>query len=179
MAAEVDDPRTVRARRSPVHPRLTDVPIGALVVAAVLDVISADGGGHSWAREAYRGATFTLMIGTAFLFLTIAAGLVDRARVTSRGSRPRHAVNIHAVVMTGVGIMSIGDLVLRRNHYSDAPHTPGGVLALTLITVAVMLVGGALGGKLVFEGGLGVAPKRLDARATGDHERAAVPDADV
>jgi hypothetical protein len=40
------------------------------------------------------------------------------------GHNPPGAGAQQGGVMTGVGMLSIGDIVLPRNHYSGAPHTP-------------------------------------------------------
>lgn len=148
----------------PLHPPLTDVPIGAIVITAVVDVASSTGAGHSWARELYRAGTSSLMIGTAVLFLAVAAGLLDRARTTRRGSPPRRAVNVHAWLMTAVGLLAIANILVRRQGYPGAQHTPAVVLVLSLITVVVTVIGGALGGKLVYRGGIGVAPEAGNPR---------------
>lgn len=149
----------------PLHPPLTDVPIGAIVITAVVDVVSSAGEGHSWARELYRAGTFSVMIGTAVLFLAVAAGLLDRARTTRRGSPVRRAVNVHAWLMTAVGLLAIANILVRRQGYPGAQHTPAVVLVLSLIALAVMVIGGALGGKLVYCGGIGVAPAAGNPRA--------------
>ncbi|MGH9154462.1 MAG: hypothetical protein ACRD1K_01075 [Acidimicrobiales bacterium] len=50
------------------HPPWTHAPLGGILIAAVLDVISAiDGGSHAWARDMYRAATFVLMIATSVM----------------------------------------------------------------------------------------------------------------
>jgi uncharacterized membrane protein len=147
---------TSTARR-PLHAALTDIPIGAVLIATVLDVVSAASSGHSLAHETYRAATFTLMIGETGLFLAVAAGLLDARRFTTRGTRQRRSVKVHAWVMAIVGVLGIVDLVLRRNRYGDAAHTPGIVLVVTLLALGIALAGAALGGKLVFRAGIGVA----------------------
>src|SRR3546814_2176796 len=43
----------------PLHPPLTDVPVGAYMLAAAFDVISFAGGDdQAWARDFYRAASF-------------------------------------------------------------------------------------------------------------------------
>jgi hypothetical protein len=81
--------------------------------------------------------------------------------------------------MTGVGVLTIADIVLRQTHHGSALHTPSGVLALTLVTRAMTV----LGGKLVYRAGLGVGPVISAAdrsRAAVDHPgRRSVSDADA
>lgn len=149
---------SARSLGTPVHPPLTDVPIGAVVITVVLDVASAAGSGHAWAREVYRAGTFALMIGTAGLIVAIATGLADRSRATTAGSEARQKVNVHALVMAAVGFVAVADILLRRQGYGDARHTPAAVLVLTVVLLALTVAGGALGGKLVYRIGLGVSP---------------------
>ena len=47
----------------PLHPPLTDVPIGVYVIAAAFDVISFCGDGTAWQREFYQAATFVFIVG--------------------------------------------------------------------------------------------------------------------
>lgn len=47
----------------PTHPPLTDVPIGAYVIAAAFDVISFIGSHTAWSREFYQAATFVMIAG--------------------------------------------------------------------------------------------------------------------
>src|SRR3546814_1074379 len=48
----------------PLHPPLTDVPVGAYMRAAAFDVISFAGGDdQAWARDFYRAASFALIGG--------------------------------------------------------------------------------------------------------------------
>ncbi|PZS34547.1 MAG: hypothetical protein DLM59_04565 [Pseudonocardiales bacterium] len=149
---------SARLLGTPVHPPLTDVPIGAMAITAVLDVASAAGSGHTWAREVYRAGTFALMIGTAVLIVAIATGLADRSRTTSAGSEARSKVNVHALLMAAVGVVAVADILLRRQGYGDARHTPAAVLVVTVVLLVLTVAGGALGGKLVYRIGLGVSP---------------------
>jgi uncharacterized membrane protein len=128
------------------------------MIAAVFDVVSAaDGNSDGWARELYRGGTFVLMVSTAVMALTILSGLIDRSRGTASGSRVRARANVHGAVMGLVAVGSIVDLTLRREVYPDAPHAPAVVVAATLVTFAVAVVGGEMGGRLTYKAGVNVA----------------------
>jgi hypothetical protein len=62
---------------------------------------------------------------------------------------------------------------LRRSVYPDSGHTPAIALALTLLVLALAVLGGTLGGALVFEDGLAVEgkgderPEQSPGTATG------------
>ena len=48
----------------PLHPPLTDIPIGAYVIVAGLDLLSVIGGDdHAWAKELWHAATFVMVAG--------------------------------------------------------------------------------------------------------------------
>lgn len=127
------------------------------------------------AREVFRAGTFTLMVGTAGLFLAAVSGLLDRSSTTAPGSRARRAVNVHATVVAPLMPLSVGNFVLRLGHYGGSAHTPAVVLTLTLVSLGVALVGGTLGGKLAYELGLGVAGTARPPTSSRAHQTV-IPD---
>lgn len=144
--------------RRAFHPPLAHIPIGGVVIAAVCDVVSIAGGSsHVWARTWFKGGSYALIVGTAVLFLAVITGLVERSRRTAGGSADRRSVNRHAITMSLLGAVCVVDLIVRNNHYASARHTPGVVLALTIVALALAAVGGELGGRLVYRRGLGVS----------------------
>src|SRR4051794_22095325 len=74
----------------PLHPPLTDIPVGAYVLAAVLDVISVIGGEQAtladhpeaWSFQMYRAATYALALGAAVSVLAALTGLMDLLKST-------------------------------------------------------------------------------------------------
>lgn len=156
----------ISARR-PLHPPLVHIPVGGVVAAAICDVVSAAGSAHPWAHDWFKGGSYALMIGTAVLFLAAVAGLADRTRATRRGSAPRSLVNRHALVMSLVALACVADLVLRNNVYSSARSAPVAVLVLTLASLGGVIVGGELGGRLVYRHGIGVQPAESASSGPG------------
>src|SRR6516165_9280326 len=73
----------------PFHPPLTDVPVGAYMLAAAFDLISALGRSNSWARDYYRAGTFTLVGGAAISLLAALTGFWDWLRSTEAGTQAR------------------------------------------------------------------------------------------
>jgi uncharacterized membrane protein len=78
----------------PLHPPLTDIPVGAYVLAAAFDVISAVGHNQEWARDYYRAASFTLIGGAAASVLAALTGFWDwrgqPRRARKLGARATH-----------------------------------------------------------------------------------------
>jgi uncharacterized membrane protein len=156
--------RAHRGNASPLprqlHPPLVHAPIGAVLVAAVCDLVSVIGGAsHGWAHTWFKGGSYALIVGTAALILAAASGFVDRARKTAAGSRERASASKHAAVMALMGAVCVVDLLLRIDRYSSAQHTPVVVLVLTLLAAGFAAVGGELGGRLVYRRGVGVQPR--------------------
>ncbi|GAA3263552.1 DUF2231 domain-containing protein [Nonomuraea helvata] len=141
----------------PLHPPLTHAPIGAILIATVLDVISViDGGAHPWARDLFHTGTYVLMTGMGVMFLAIIAGVIDRRRLTAASSRPRQGADVHAALMTALAVVCVLEITLRRNVYADAHATPAVVTGLSVLALALVTVGGELGGRLVYRAGVGV-----------------------
>jgi uncharacterized membrane protein len=162
-------------QRRPIHPPLVHAPIGAVVLAGACDLVSAVGGAsHGWAQTWFKGGTCALTVGAAVLVLAAIAGFADRVRRTGPGSAGRAAVNRHAAVMSLMGVVWVVDLMLRTTLYASAQHTPALVLVVTLAALTLATLGGELGGRLVYRGGIGVDP-RAPAKARPDAVQATTP----
>src|SRR5215212_1488063 len=103
----------------PLHPPLTDVPIGAYVLAAVFDVISAVGNDEEWAHDFYRAASFTLLGGAAVSVLAALTGFWDWLKSTEKGTQARRTVNAHAWTMITVTVLILTDVGLRAFAFWD------------------------------------------------------------
>jgi len=140
----------------PLHPPLTDIPIGAYVLAAVFDVISIAGQNNDWARDFYRAGTFAFVGGAAVSVLAALTGFWDWLRSTEVGTQARRAVNAHAITMISVTVLALVDIGLRVFVYPDDAYTGVVVLVVSLVTVTLLMAGAALGGLLVYDYGFNV-----------------------
>jgi uncharacterized membrane protein len=140
----------------PLHPPLTDIPIGGYLLAAGFDVISAVGNDQEWARDFYRAASFALIGGAAVSVLAALTGLVDRQRSSEPGTQARRTINAHAITMVTVTALILVDIVVRVFAYWDELSTPGVVLVLTLAAAALTALGSTIGGTLAFDYGFNV-----------------------
>src|SRR5262245_4540376 len=86
----------------PLHPPLTDIPIGAYIAGAVFDVISFAGQGEAWARDFFRAGTFVILAGAVVSLLTALTGFWDWLRSTEPGTQARRTANAHALAMVTV-----------------------------------------------------------------------------
>jgi uncharacterized membrane protein len=140
----------------PLHPPLTDIPVGAYTLAAAFDVISAVGHEQEWARDFYRAASFTLIAGGAVSVLAALTGFWDWLRSTEPGNQARRTVNAHAITMVAVTVLVAAGIAVRVLAFWDEPSTPGLALAFTLAAAALTVVGGTIGGSLTYDYGFNV-----------------------
>jgi len=140
----------------PLHPPLTDIPVGAYLIVAALDVISFVGQDEEWARDFFRAATFVLVAGAAVSLLTVLTGFWDWLRSTEPGTQVRREANAHALTMIGVTVLVLVNIALRTLAYGGDPHSGLLVVALSLFAAALTVLGATIGGSLVFDHGFNV-----------------------
>jgi uncharacterized membrane protein len=163
---------TLRGRRfkglrgyagKPLHPPLTDVPVGAYVLAAAFDVISFAGGDdRPWARDFYRAATFVLIGGAAVSLFTALTGFWDWLRSTEAGTQARRTANTHAGIMVTVTVLVLVDIGLRWLRWHDVGHSPPAIVGLSVAAAVLTALGATYGGSMVFDYGFNV-------ETAGDH----------
>ncbi len=147
----------------PLHPPLTDIPIGAFMLAAGFDVLSfVAGDDEAWSRDFYRTASFVLIAGLAAAAFALFTGFWDWLKSTEKGTQARRTANAHGWTMATVTILIAAGVAVRTVGYWDEPSTPGLALILTLVAAALTIVGGTLGGSLAFDYGFNV-------ETAGDH----------
>ena len=146
----------------PLHPPLTDVPVGAYVLVAAFDVISFAGQDQEWARDFYRAGTFTLVGGAVVSVLAALTGFWDWLKSTQKGTQARRTVNAHAWTMVAVTVLVLVAIALRLFGAEDDAHTSGALLVLSLVIFALTSVGGTIGGSLAYDYGFNV-------ETAGDH----------
>ena len=156
----------------PLHPPLTDIPVGAYMIAAVLDVISIVGQDEKWARDFFRAATFVLISGAAVSLLTAATGFWDWLRSTEAGTQVRREANAHALTMITVTVLVLTNIGLRTLAYGGDRHSGVVVVVLSLVAAALTVLGGTIGGSLVYDYGFNV-------ETAGDHPAYHRSEADV
>jgi uncharacterized membrane protein len=141
----------------PFHPPLTDIPIGAYVLGAGLDVASVIGGhDHTWAREMWHAGTFVFVGGAIVSVFAALTGFIDWLRSSEAGTQARRTANTHATIMLTVTALAIVDIALRLNSYHTEASTPVGIMILSLVIAALVGLGSTYGGTLVFDYGFNV-----------------------
>ena len=123
----------------PLHPALTDLPIGSFAAASVLDLFG---------RGRFEGAVESLLaLGIGAAVPTAAAGMADWSE--TYGSERRVGL-VHALSNVASLSLFAGSLAARRTGRQGL----GRVLSLAGLTT--LTVGGYLGGHLIYSRGVGV-----------------------
>jgi nitrite reductase/ring-hydroxylating ferredoxin subunit/uncharacterized membrane protein len=116
----------------PVHAALTDLPVGAMTVAIVLDIVGQ--------RVA---ADVTVLIGVLSIVATAVSGLADYTDVDGKA---RSRATVHATVMTIALIVFVISLVMRAGNPSDRAVP----IILLVIGYLILTLGAEIGGDLVY-----------------------------
>lgn len=154
---------TIRGRESrglsgfagkPLHPPLTDIPVGAYIIAAVLDVASVIGRDASWSDEAMVAAGMTMLVGFIVSVATALTGVADWT-TTERNSEVRRMATTHGLLMVMVTLITAANLATRF-FGGEAASTPMLNLALSLVGAVLLICGAAIGGALVYDHGFNV-----------------------
>jgi nitrite reductase/ring-hydroxylating ferredoxin subunit/uncharacterized membrane protein len=130
----------------PLHPAVTDLPMGIWITTAVLDIVS-----HYSASVPHQAADIALLAG---IIAAVAAAITGYTDFHETFGHERRVAFTHGLTMTVVLILMVVSEILR--------HAGSGVHPLALVFsfagVALMFAGGYLGGHLVF--GMGTMVNR-------------------
>jgi uncharacterized membrane protein len=148
----------------PLHPILVTVPIGAWVASLCFDVASrlADD-----ADTFATGAYWLIALGLAGAVAAASVGLIDLAGIAT-GTRAFATGLAHmAANLTAVALFAVS-LALRHGDIDAPGQTGAGLLALSVVALAVLGLGGWLGGRLSFRYGVRVAEEATQAEGFTD-----------
>lgn len=143
----------------PFHPPLTDIPVGAYVIAPVLDILAFVGRDRSWGRDLYIAASYTLLAGAAVSVFTVLTGFADWLRMRA-GSEVRRIANTHALTMVLVTGLVAANLAVR--FYDDVDTTTPGILGMSVAILVLVTLGSTIGGSLVFDKGYKVRMRHVE-----------------
>jgi uncharacterized membrane protein len=147
-----------------IHPALTALPIGLLVLVPFLDVAQMALNSDFWARMCFWLTAF----GLAGALIAAVIGFVDWWFAVPAGTRARRIGLLHMVAnLVAVGFFAIAFIFRLQRHIVNPLFAPFG---LDLSGLMVLALGGWLGGELVQQHGVGInegahvnAPSSLDA----------------
>lgn len=133
----------------PLHPVLTDVPLGAWTAALVLDTVDAQQNGHRWNRHGGlgRGADAAITIGLVGAAGAAVTGLTDWQHTSGA---PRTSGLVHGLLNTAATALYGASLLAR------ARGARGAGRSLSLAGYVVASAAAYLGGDLVYRRRIGV-----------------------
>mgnify|MGYP000282922463 CR=1 FL=1 len=135
----------------PTHPPLTDIPIGAYVLAAVFDLLSVVVGEGETGRNLFVAATYVMLGGLIVSIPTAITGLVDWKTSTPKGTQAWRTANTHMAIMLTTTAVVVLDLVLRWSDFDTSLATPISIMVLTLLIGGAVALGATYGGTLVYD----------------------------
>ena len=134
----------------PIHPMIVPIAIGGFILSFIFDVVCiASGNVTPWATVAY----YTMIGGIVGALAAAVFGFVDLFSLPA-GATKRVGVT-HMVINLAVVGLFICNAWLRAGITDHA--STGTPFFLSLIGVALLAISGWLGGKMVFEAGVGVS----------------------
>lgn len=132
-----------------LHPMLTDVPVGALTIALILDLLGI-----------YDGANWATLLGFGGLILAAIAGFTD---LDETDGKARQYGGVHASLMLVALAFYLFSLAVR---FGYAPGTPYEATLTAAVGYLFIVLGAYIGGELVFT--LGNMVDRHAWRPAGD-----------
>ena len=151
-------------RKHPIHPMLVGLPIGLWTFALVCDFARVAGGGEGWGVA----ALYCIGGGIAGALLAAVPGFVDYLSIDEPAMK--RIATLHLVVNLAAVIVFAINLWFRLR-VAEAGAVP---LILSLIGIAVLSVGGWLGGEMVYVKGMAVeAVEQLAKKADKPRPRRA------
>jgi uncharacterized membrane protein len=150
----------------PIHPPLTDVTIGAYSFATVAAILSKLGVAEHAFAQAWWLALIVALVSTV---LTALAGLVDWLGITW-GSELWKTATVHALANLTAGVLFLIAALAGHGGYVDHRVTTGAFI-LTLLGFAALMLGGWLGGAVVYVHGMRVLslPEEPAAKAAAPY----------
>ena len=147
----------------PLHPPFTDIPVGAYVIAPVLDVVGFFGRDESWGHDLFVAAGYTLLAGAIGSLFAVLTGFVDWLKMRP-GSEVRRIANSHFLAMVVTNVLVGTNLLMRRGFDEELVTT--GLMIHSLAILVVMTFGSAIGGSLVFDKGYRVRMRQVGGAET-------------
>lgn len=133
----------------PIHPMLVPIAIGGFVISFAFDIVClATGSMQPWNTVAY----WSMIGGIVGALCAAVFGLVDLISLPAGYTRKVGVT--HMCINLCVVVIYIVNAFMRHGD----PQNLKVPMILSLITIILLLISGWLGGKMVFEAGVGVTP---------------------
>ena len=131
----------------PIHPMLVPIPIGLWIFSLVCDLIAAGGSANpAWQTV----ALYTMGGGIVGALLAAVFGLID---LLSLPPGPRRTALTHMAINLVVVALFVVNFWMRYGSTSQGSAP----LWLSIVAIGLLVISGWLGGKMVYEHGIGVS----------------------
>lgn len=131
----------------PIHPMLVALPIGMWVFSLAADLIAP----RTATPDTWHAAALYTMVGGIIGALAAAVpGLIDLLSLRDP------AIKRTALMHMGINLTVVALYVINAWMRSNASISPNAALGLSVVAIALLLVSGWLGGKMVYEAGVAV-----------------------
>jgi uncharacterized membrane protein len=131
----------------PIHPMLVTIPIGCWILSFVSDLVFlSNGNANPWNTVAY----YAMLFGILGALAAAVFGLVDLLSLPSGYTK---SVGIKHM---SINLIVVAIYVCNAWLRSGNPSSLKLPILLSLVTILMLLVSGWLGGKMVYEAGVGV-----------------------
>jgi uncharacterized membrane protein len=131
---------------------LVTLPIGLWVASIVCDIVFATTHTVFWYDMAYWSMAFGLVGGA----IAAVPGLIDYVTTVRHSERARKTGRNHLILNLVVMAAYVVNLVLRGDYAAAGGASFAGVTALSVVSLGVLSLSGFLGGRLVYEHGVGL-----------------------
>ena len=152
---------SVHVRGHPIHAMLVVFPIGLYFFALVFDVLWLVTGDASW----YTASFYNLAFGVATTVPAALFGIFDYTLIQDEGAR--RTATKHMLVNIAATLAFLASLALRAIIGGPGLPISGGTYAFAFVLLALggglLVVGGWLGGELVYRHRVGVGIEPADA----------------
>lgn len=138
----------------PVHAILTDFPLCCFTLAVIWNIVALAAGGQPW----YAITFWTLLAGVVLAVPTAVFGLLDYLKVLKQEHPGGPTATLHLFVNVAAVVLFLLSLVLRGSPEPLGTAARVWTFILAVAGLAIVSVGGYLGGKLVYDYRIGVNP---------------------
>jgi uncharacterized membrane protein len=137
----------------PLHPAIVHIPTGAWTGALIFDLCSrADVGGQAMVLTSFT----CIVIGIVAALGAAPTGLADFWDI--KPDKPARKLGLwHLGINVVTLLVFIADAAIRWNHVRTATRVSTTELMLTIVGVALLSISGYLGGRMVYDQGIGIA----------------------
>jgi uncharacterized membrane protein len=146
-----------RLRGHSAHPPLTDFPIALLAISLAWDIVAISTGSDVW----WQFAFWSQVAGLIVIVPTALTGFIEYI-VLPEGHPASGTATRHMLVMITATLPYIGSVIARGGTAAPTGTKLVVAIALNVLGLVLLMLGGWLGGELVARHGLGTAAERTE-----------------